>query len=252
MKDILKIIWNRLNNIIMLLGDSFIFVELPKTGTSTIHKTLRESDKINVKNLGRKHNSLGDIKRDLVKKNFVFGGIRNPFDWYVSKWASTTSKGFDTVHPLTKKPFDKFIYDTLTKEHKGNVGSIRWLTFDLMNKFDIGLYSLLFLRIYSEYDRLKIKLDDIPENNSLKYTSKFLLMDKVYDMDYFPYSFFRLFEENLFELDDEIKYKISNRKFNISEHVEPKGYYDNDMIELIKYKDRIIFDFINNSEMVVE
>jgi len=64
----------------MYVHKDFIFLELQKTGGSHILRLL--SQLVDGKNHG-KHNRLNFEHND----KFVFGSVRNPWDWYISLWA---------------------------------------------------------------------------------------------------------------------------------------------------------------------
>lgn len=65
----------------MYVSDDLIFLELQKTGGSHI---LRLLDIFFDGEIIGKHNRL---KFESIGERFVFGSIRNPWDWYVSLWA---------------------------------------------------------------------------------------------------------------------------------------------------------------------
>ena len=64
----------------MFVSDHLVFVELHKTGGSHIGKWLQEL--LGGQQIG-KHNRIPAH----LRKRFVVGSIRNPWDWYVSLWA---------------------------------------------------------------------------------------------------------------------------------------------------------------------
>ena len=65
----------------MFIADGLVYLELQKTGGSHIRRLLSEYTD---GHCDGKHNLL----RPEYLGNFVFGSIRNPWDWYVSLWAS--------------------------------------------------------------------------------------------------------------------------------------------------------------------
>lgn len=100
----------------MFLADRLIFLELQKTGGSHICRLLERY--ANGRAVG-KHNRLLENRSD----QFIFGSIRNPWDWYVSLWAfGVGNKG--AVRARTTKGFDLSYYHTMLPKDMGK----NWLT----------------------------------------------------------------------------------------------------------------------------
>ena len=67
----------------MFISKKICFLELEKTGISSINKFLKEHIKDG--ETTQPHNY---VTEDLMKKKLFFiGSIRNPYDWYISKWS---------------------------------------------------------------------------------------------------------------------------------------------------------------------
>jgi hypothetical protein len=89
----------------MFVNDNLIFIELHKTGTSTIAKLIDSvlpGETVRDK-YGHKHMRLEDSAAGRV----VVGSVRNPFDWYVSLWAYGCA-GKGTLHWQLTASFGRF------------------------------------------------------------------------------------------------------------------------------------------------
>lgn len=84
----------------MYVSDTLLYLELPKTGSTTISHVLAEVDG------GREvnHETSGQSKHGRFTSHrpgrFVLGSMRDPWDWYVSLWAYGCS-GRGEVHKVT-------------------------------------------------------------------------------------------------------------------------------------------------------
>ena len=71
----------------MLIGQSFIYLELLKTASSHTRKVIEHIPDLKLETLG-KHTTLNNLASPKDWKNKkIIGNIRNPWDWYVSHWA---------------------------------------------------------------------------------------------------------------------------------------------------------------------
>ena len=67
----------------MFISKKICFVELEKTGISSINKFLKDHIKD-----GETTQPHDYVTEDLMKKKLFFiGSIRNPYDWYISRWS---------------------------------------------------------------------------------------------------------------------------------------------------------------------
>ncbi len=67
----------------MFVSKKICFIELEKTGISTIKKFLK--DHIDDGKITRPHDN---VTNELLEKKLYFiGSIRNPLDWYISRWS---------------------------------------------------------------------------------------------------------------------------------------------------------------------
>ncbi len=101
----------------MFINDNLLFIEMQKTGGSHILKLL---SKFVGGEIYGKHHRLTD---DLADR-FVFGSIRNPWDWYVSLWAYGV-EGKGAIRARTTKGLDiDYCFRMLPKSMGKN-----WLSF---------------------------------------------------------------------------------------------------------------------------
>jgi len=253
----------------MIIGDDFIFFHMPRTGGTFItdyftHSPLKTHWQVDaVYNDGKFITSaahagpLNLVKDDFLHERFWFAFIRNPFPWYVSKWASK----------FPEQDFKSFLLPLLNEENFLDVSkfvahSIRYnpnlfpgatWCFDkeipnqivgwdfrtelnpLGVKFDIGFMTHRYLQVCCAYPFVYFeKWSDWIERHD-----ELCLMDRVYE-----------FEDGVadgltdaLKLTDEQMEELRQKpKANISEHKPYQEYYDDELRELVEYKDRFIFE----------
>ena len=85
----------------MFISKKICFIELEKTGISAIKKFLKNH--IQEGKITRPHDNV--TNEILKKKLFFIGSIRNPLDWYISRWSyGCMIKNDDSMYRnLTKK-----------------------------------------------------------------------------------------------------------------------------------------------------
>ena len=74
---------------LMIISDKLLYFELHKSGCSHTRKIFLDTESLKVKEYG-KHNSYLEVDEGLrgdMNAKLKVGGIRNPWDWYVSMWA---------------------------------------------------------------------------------------------------------------------------------------------------------------------
>jgi hypothetical protein len=179
-----------------------------------------------------------------------FGYIRNPYDWYLSLW-SFSRKGHSTYSHMFKEfgsdldinIFIKSMFDsTYSLCYYGNslLGEgekyeLPHIDFSLINKLDIGLLTYRYLYIYYHPSVFK----DIENYKDYNLGASVLRFERLIgDIDDF------FLNKLLYKLSRKQMSWLLNsgprRKSNHRHYTE--NYYTNEVIELIKHKDRIIFD----------
>ena len=203
----------------MIIHDDFIFVHLQKTGGTFVEKFLWKTfGQGNVERIKPQHRGITTVM-DKVGDRLTFGVIRNPWDWYVSWWASRKtvfdplfSKIFTTEN---KQNFGKFLRFVLNE----NFGKQHDLDAEIMLNKDIGVYTYRYLKCFCDSDGNNL-LDRVVHTETMR-------DDLV----------------NLLNLtSDQVKYLYLMHKRNTSSHKSYKEYYIDDLIELVRHKDRLIVE----------
>jgi len=209
----------------MIAAKDFVFVHLQKTGGSFIEQFLLKNYKC--KELTPKHRGVSTVLPE-YQDHLKIGAVRNPFDWYVSWWSANT-QAESTLFPLiftdkARVDFNEFIR-VCCEEDWGVQHDLRS---ESIHPFDIGVYTYRYIRAFC--------IPNIPF--VLKYHERSFLMDRI------------LLQENLAEgLADALeltgrkrKKLLSMDKVHTSRHSEWNKYYSKESMELIRHKDRLIFE----------
>jgi len=222
----------------MIIHPKFIFVHLPKTGGTFLTKFLS-------KHIPESKELKNDVHRPLYyfKKieKITFGFIRNPFDWYISLFSANTHGAGPTrpnraqwfSHKNVRTDPNIFIDYLLNKE----TVNVPLIDFNIMHKLDIGILTYRFL--YSFFDHNIFNLKNIPKNfmdfnlcqNILKF-EKGIAEETI-----------KLFKNKKIFIDENNQKILKNsKKVNTSPHQHYSVYYNQRTYNLIKKKDRIIFN----------
>lgn len=203
----------------MIIHDKFIFIHLQKTGGTFIEKFLWKTLGQNkVKRVWPQHGGVSVIKNK-IDKRFTFGVVRNPWDWYVSWWASRREV-FDSLFPKiftseNRQSFEKFLKFVMNE----NFGKQHDLNGAIMQKKDIGAYTYRYLKCFCDSEGNNL-LNRVIRTETLREDLNSLL-----DLT-----------------DAQRKYLYSMHKRNDSSHKSYKEYYTEDLVELVRYKDRLIVE----------
>jgi hypothetical protein len=228
----------------MFETDNIIFIHFPKTAGTFVHNFIKDQCQTKpeiIKNtfksygLPNKHSTISIENKKKLNKH-VLGIIRNPFDLYVSwyTWSFTSRRIFtlwkkDIFKEYRDvKSFRKWLKLALTK-HFYNTQIPKNYDEDIDTKnyidLDIGYLTWLFLKMYywSDFNFLA--------NSKLNYIAdSYVKTETLYDdlSNYFS------FEKKVF---DEYQ-KINKTK----RHTDYRKYYDDELKELVYYKDRYLFN----------
>jgi hypothetical protein len=182
----------------------------------------------------------------------VIGFVRNPFDWYISMFHDYKRKKqivysvASLQHPdnfkktvknmlnlgsgsnLSKKQLNmliKYLPDKIKKPHQRTPALIKS---DFINfKDDMGYYSWLWRRMHIKNNRLDDVIYGKFEN----------LRDEL----------IRLFKITGVKITQQIEnYIYHHPKLNTSIRNNYRKYYDNELIDLIYKKDKLVFDMFSN------
>ena len=229
----------------MIIHNKFIFAHLTKTGGTFIRQYLRghiQGALIQIFDKPvPKHGNLADLPKIFLDSRFKFGAVRSPLSFYISLWASNITPKAVQNRPNRKKWFkDKEVKNDpmrfirfLNDEEKENVNLYN---FPLMHKLDIGVLTYRYLMIYYDHEIFK---DRKWEKNHKDYK----LVDEImiFERD-LSRQLDSIFRKYIFPL--EPKQVTALRKFppkNLSKHEHYLSYYNNEMMNYVKHKDRFIF-----------
>ncbi|MBV9961194.1 MAG: hypothetical protein JO072_03010 [Parafilimonas sp.] len=251
----------------MFISDKLIYLALHKTGCTHVLKLLTSTPELNGKIIG-KHNTIYDVtKQDLgdLNSKIKAGNIRNPWDWYVSLWAFGSMGKGGLYDQIVKKSFYRKLnypvsFFTPVEEWKHAYSNAedpqlfkKWLKLLLVSRRKdligygqgragsiMGLLTYRYLGLYSynfkkqrkvissyqevfEFDKQNNFLDFYIRNENLE--SDFsLLMNKL-------------------GIETGFAQQISNiPKTNSSVRKNYKEYYDQELMELVNEKERLIIE----------
>lgn len=201
------------------------FIHLPRTGGTFVaqylrHKQTRFSKRFNY--FGHEYNAKKHQPASTVpdyKNHYLFGLIRNPFDWYVSRY-----------HYFIDKP------------GKG----LRKLEDDISKNSDAGLIGKDFGNRFSFKEHIKYGLTSTPNfwlsnlHDHMFYKDGKNIMNFIGKFEHMNDAFNFVLKENGLEPRIELKDYWGNK--NVSIRGDYHDYYDDELISIIMEKDKKIFD----------
>ena len=155
---------------------------------------------------------------------FVFGTVRNPWDWYVSWYHGSLVRH---VEKGTKTPFMP-LYDPDFKQYLKNLfyaykgKKLHDVDFSKCRQQGIGPYTFRFNKIYGDPITSNIQI--------IKLEDVYVELPKIFEAHKIPFS------------TEKFKQK---EKVNASGHEDYRNFYDDETIELVKTFDRKIADDFN-------
>jgi hypothetical protein len=193
----------------------FIFIHIQKCGGSFVREfLLKEYD---VSKSGINHDGIKNIKQ---KSDFIFSTIRNPWDWYVSWYHGSVVRSLK--EGKATGPF-AHLYNKNFKEYLRNLffnakGKAHDVDFEICRSGNYGPYSFRFINCCSEnFKRIEfIKCENLERN------------------------LIQLFKEK--DIDINEKELLSLEKINNTKRKDYREYYDDESIEWVRQKDRMIVD----------
>jgi len=205
----------------MIYNDDWLFIHMQRAGGSFVEKFLLENFS-GWRSLTPKHCGIFELRAQNI--NYVrksFGMVRNPWSWYVSWWHANSglSKG-KTMFPRvfteeTTKDFNKFIKHIFTND----LGVMPYFNYPVMCEYDIGLFSFRFMECHCDYN-FKVIVDYIIHRENIKKELCTCL-----------------------KLNDEKKNILFNMEpYHVGTHKPYYEYYNEESVELVRYKDRAIID----------
>lgn len=209
----------------MVVNDKIIFLHLQKCGGTFLKKVLIEN--FNCKNVLPEHNGYKDIRNKNNK--FIFGTVRNPWDWYVSLYHSH----YQNPHSFFKSTFKgvNSFSEWIDVFLNLKSGKMHDLNFNEINRLNVGPYGYRYLKVYSLNNNLsfdntcKIDIIDTKELNS---------------------NFVSLLEKNDLLSDKELMSKILNHsKIHTSKRGDYREFYDEKSIQIVYEKEKKIINKYN-------
>jgi len=245
----------------MIVSKRLCFISLPKTGGRFVRKYLTENvpHARSYKHAKGVHDPIGRLEKSDSNLS-VIGTVRNPLSWYVSFFfdnrrmtpvtieaaekagrktgPTTLMKYFDPNKSGSFLVFLNNIYDEI---ESGNPPRLTYNSIDLdyetMRKYDIGILTMIYMYMFfPEYDQIVQQGEDI-----------FNLHDDLFGLDYtlnqdtLNTDLVNVLNELYPEKDGfEIQEKYFN--INVTKREHWTKYYTDDLIEKVRYKERMIFD----------
>jgi len=251
----------------MFVNEKLIYLALHKTGCSHVIKLLTSIPELNGAIIG-KHNTIDSVSKeelgDLSKK-IKSGNVRNPWDWYVSLWAfGSMGKGglYDKI--INKSFFRKInhpaAFFTPVKKWKHVYSDTNnpelfkaWLKMllesrrrDLSGFGDskvpdaIGFLTYRYLNLYTHDFKKKIgDIKDFQQVREFDTQNNFL---DFYIRNEHLEDDFRTLMKKVGTDENTVKEMLKLPKTNRSQRKDYREYYDKEMIELVREKDRLIIE----------
>ena len=231
----------------MIINNEFVFIHNPRTGGAFVRNMFKQSfPDSEFAALHHFHLPVASLKEEHWGK-LKFGMVRNPWAWYVSLYhfQQPHGKWLRLCSPNKKPTFKQFLKTLLSSEfadkhkHKkfhpvGNPYAKKTIpVFEYMNNLDIGFftyrYIYMFVRDYEQvFDGSKgarVSVEHILKTEEL------------------PDNIIHLFTRNGISISSEDKKLWKARpKRNYTEHKPYQSYYDEELIELVRHKDRLIIE----------
>ena len=232
----------------MIENEKYIFIHIPKTAGTYVRNILTKYFNGNYNtSLYRFH----AIPKNFNTKKKLIGLIRNPMELYVSLYfwikqgnnlsllpESYRNELFELTNKcdddkINFKNFILFIYSI----NEGFTENGHWWgkKIDYKNSkiYDIGAYTLIYCMMY-----LNNNFDDLINNKKI--------MDYLINTDDIDNNIINIFSELNFNIDIFKNEHNNLEKKNCQKHEHYEYYYDNDneLIELVKYKERYIYNIV--------
>jgi len=195
----------------MVVHEKFVFLHLQKSAGCFTREFLAKAFPGAQDRTDRRHWPL----EERPAGKFVFGNIRNPWEWYVS-WYSYRSdpfRGFIDRHA----DFRSLMLDLHSGE---NHGRLHDLDFDAIRREEIGLCTYYYKRLFRHV---------VPD---------FFCRVECLEQDLIAG-----LERSGLPLDDrQTNLLLGMQRVNTSEHGNSTSYYDEELIELVRKRDRLIIE----------
>lgn len=244
----------------MFVSKDLVFMELHKTGSSHIRRTLKEL--LDGEIVG--HHNRAPRKLFAENRKFI-GSVRNPWDWYVSLWAyGCDKKGaiFDNVTlakesgPANsqqdwvktyadvddKEAFRQWLHMMHDEQNFPTIES-NYAQFPLSRV--AGLFSFRYLSLFCTKVRGAKKLRSLSIDDEIKnYEAEFCFIDRFIHLESLEADLFRVLEDFAGGVSDKTKSEVlSRKKSNASSRIHgAEYYYDQKSADLIAAREKLIID----------
>lgn len=251
----------------MFINEKLIYLALHKTGCSHVIKLLTSIPELNGVIIG-KHNTIASVSKEQlgdVSKKIKAGNVRNPWDWYVSLWAFGSMGKGGLYDQIVKKSFFKKInhpaaFFAPVKKWKQVYADAEnpelfkiWLEMLLQSRRkdllgfgnsnmpdSIGLLTYRYLNLYSNNFKTGVgrvnNFQELKEFDSKNNFLDFYIRNEHLEED------FRTLTKRLGADENAVNELLKLPKTNRSLRKDYREYYDKDMIELVREKDRLIIE----------
>lgn len=179
-----------------------------------------------------------------LDKHYKFVNIRHPMSWYVSLWSFKLTS---TKYQMKNSSFRDMIIDLLKTQSQESLR--RWhkplpkYMIEVLNfvRKDLGVLSVLFIRAtcknWKEVAKRKDAADFVIKN-----FNKISFVDKVIRLEHYVDEMTKLLEET-----ENTKKKINlTTKINTSKHKSTDHYYDAELEQLVRSRERLIITLFYN------
>jgi hypothetical protein len=237
----------------MIIGNKFVFIHNPRTGGSFVRNSFKKIfPSANFSALEDWHKPI-DLLDKRHKNKLKFGVIRNPWSWYVSWYHHQQPKGKWLTLFLNGKSntFRNFLTGVLSssfaRKNKGlkfhPVGnpylkpSIPVL--DYISNLGIGFVTYRYLYMFfNNYENIFYGKRDIWTNHN-----KLLSLDCVIKNENIANDIIKVFNQNNILLSSNNKGILRNApRRNITNHKPYQTYYDEELVQLVGEKDKLVID----------
>lgn len=231
----------------MFIADKLIYIHLQKTGGTRIREVLAQFTDGHSE--GRSHGYLDKRPTDKV----VVGSIRNPLDWYVSLWAfGCAGKGgvlswlkddeewqavySDSSDPVLFQQWLKMVYSLKYVNQMGN-GYDKFC----LNE-QVGLMTWRFAYLYTENISTDSSPDFINYDQFRAYLNNYDMTSAFIEAENMAFTMWNALRVAGYDIKYVNLVSPCEQKTNQSKHRAIMEYHTPETIELIKDKERYIFE----------
>lgn len=258
----------------MIFTDKIIYIHMQKTGGTHIASLLLNY--FNGYSSGKKHDWLTDYDTE----KYIVGSIRNPWDWYVSLWASGIENRGGLYKRLTSsrvKKFKRYLrrgnlksignvikspaqsWSSTYQDYKDPMSFRDWLKLvcspDRKQELGEGYHESSIsnfagfmtyrycCRYLKDWALNENKIKDI--NTLTQYDNCNNLLNFTIKTEFLESDLINALKLAGYQIDDTVIEQINNssqKKINISKHEKVSYYYDDETMKLVEEKERFIIE----------